>query len=87
MDWGAWRTTVHGVAQSRTRLSDKGTHTPIIPMVHKGPKAFKRFLQIQGGIFMTTLVFVLLFLPMQTLLLILFILMENFTFALTYTQT
>ena len=55
-------------------------------MVYKGTKHFKIFLQIQGDIFMATLVFVLLFLPLQTLLLFLLILMENFIFALTYTQ-
>ena len=55
-------------------------------MVYKGTKPFKIFLQIQGVIFMSSLAFVLLFLPLQTLLLILFILLENFTFALTYTD-
>ena len=29
MDRGAWRATVHGVAQSRTRLKRLNTHTPL----------------------------------------------------------
>ena len=29
MDRGAWRATVHGVAKSQTRLSDKLFHTPV----------------------------------------------------------
>ena len=27
MDRGAWQATVHGVANSRTQVSDKATHT------------------------------------------------------------
>ena len=86
-DGGAWWAAIYEVAKSRTWLSDKHTHTPINSMVCKGTKPFKIFLQIHGVIFMSSLASVLSFLPLQTLLLILFILMENFTFALTYTQT
>ena len=36
---GAWRAIVHGVAKSRTLLSDYHTHTLSQTLIHVGPNA------------------------------------------------
>ena len=67
-DRGAWWATVHGVAQSRTQLSDHSTTTHIYSLthiykekLHKTTHAFAMCKQIISSILFLKILFLLLF--------------------------